>query len=1024
MKMKRNIIGSVMRYSKIMLLLVVLLVGLGIFGLIKMPKQEFPPFTIRQGLIIGIYPGATSSEVEEQLTKPLEKFLFTYKEIKKDKTYSMSQNGIVFIMVELNDNINDKDEVWSKIKHGLANFKLQLPSGVLAVIANDDFGDTSALLIALESNDKTYRELETYLDKLEEKLRRIESVSNLRRYGLQKEKINVYLDRDKMAIYGIKYNLLTTNLFSQTVTTTGGTISSNGQDFPIHFSDIFSTEKQIADQIIYGDHDGNVIRLRDIANIVREYDTPDSYITNNGKTAIILSMEMNEGNNIIAYGNEVDEALDEFQKELPESVSVKRIADQPKVVADSVYSFVRDLFVSIIVVILVMMLLFPFRSAVVAATSIPIGIFISIGIMFVIGIPLNTVTLAALIVVLGMIVDNSIIVVDAYLENIGNKMSRWHAAILSAKKYFGSILLATMCICIIFFPLLFIMKGLFLDFLRDFPWTLTISLMTSLIVAMVFIPFLQYVFIKKGLKLKEKDKEKKSFNMLNFVQRIYNRALDWTFKFPYLTILIGVSSIIIAIAIMSTLSIRMMPIADRDQFAVEIYLPQGSSLQTTEQVADSMRNILSQDERVKSITSFIGMASPRFQNSYAPNLPSKHYAQFIVNTTSIQATRKILDEYTNKYADYFPNAYVKFKQLDYQNVSNPVEIRFSGDDISLLKQHADTMMRKMQHVEGLVWIHTNYEEMLPIVEVKAKSVEAARLGINKALAAANIAINYDGMQAGTMWEGDYPLAVVLKSDKKTPPALNKIGDEYISTAIPGVSVQLQQIAEIKPSWSQGQIVRRNGVRTISVIADIERGYSESEIIGKIKKIVEKQIKPTISDNVTVSLGGVVENDSEVIPPIISSLSVSVVLIFFFLLFNFKKISIAATALLSILLCLFGAVAGLLIFNLEFGLTCVLGIISLMGIIVRNAIIMFDHAENLRKQHHFTARDAVYDAGKRRMLPIFLTSATTAVGVIPMIISNSSLWTPMGVIICFGTVVAMILVVTILPVVYWKIYGNK
>jgi multidrug efflux pump subunit AcrB len=1007
-----------------MLLIIVLLVGLGIFGLVKMPKQEFPPFTIRQGLIIGVYPGATSSEVEEQLAKPLEKFLFTYKEVKKDKTYSMSQNGIVFIMVELNDDISDKDEVWSKIKHGLSNFKIQLPSGVLAVIANDDFGDTSALLISLESTDKTYRELETYLDKLEEHLRRIESVSNLRRYGLQKEKINVYLDRDKMATYGIKYNLIMGSLFTQTVMTSGGTIVSNNQELPIHFAETFSTEKEIADQIIYSDPNGNIIRLRDVARIVREYDNPDSYITNNGKAAILLSLEMREGNNIIAYGDEVDKALAEFQNDLPESVSVKRIADQPKVVADSVYSFVRDLFISILVVILVMMILFPFRSAIVAATSIPIGIFISIGIMFVFGIPLNTVTLAALIVVLGMIVDNSIIVVDAYLENLDKKMSRWHAAIASAKNYFSSILLATLCICVIFYPLLFIMKGLFLDFLRDFPWTLTISLMTSLIVAMIFIPFFEYLLIKTGLKTREKNKKKKSFNMLNFVQRIYNRALDWTFKFPYVTILCGICTIIIAVIIMSNLSIRMMPIADRDQFAVEIYLPQGSSLQATEQVSDSMQKILYKDERIKSITAFVGTSSPRFQNSYAPNLPSKHYAQFIVNTKSIAATRHILDEYTNKYADYFPNSYVKFKQLDYQNVANPVEVRFSGDDIAMLKQYADTLMCEMQKINGLVWIHTNYEEMLPVIEVKPKSVETARLGITKAFAAANIAMNYDGMQVGTMWENDYPLAVTLKSDSKTQQTLDKIGDEYISTAIPGVSVQLRQIADISPSWEQGQIVRRNGVRTISVIADVSRGFNQSQIIAKVQNIVKKQIEPNLSNGVNVRFGGVVESDSEVIPPIISSLSVAVLLIFFFLLFNFKKVSIAATALLSILLCLLGAAIGLLIFNLEFGITCVLGIISLMGIIVRNAIIMFEHAENLRKQHHFKARDAIYDAGKRRMLPIFLTSATTAVGVIPMIISNSSLWTPMGVVICFGTVVAMILVVTILPVVYWKIYGDN
>ena len=219
---KRGWIESAMRYHKIVLLIVSLLVLLGLYALVHMPKQEFPPFTIRQGVVVGIYPGATSAQVEEQLAKPLEQFLFTYKEIDKAKTYSMSQDGIVYVMVELTDEINDKDEVWSKIKHGIASFKQQLPAGVLAVVVNDDFGDTSALLITLESDQKTYRELEEYLEDLEGRLRRIESVSNLRRYGLQKEQISVYLDRDKLAAYGLDQKILMGNLFAQGFITTGG----------------------------------------------------------------------------------------------------------------------------------------------------------------------------------------------------------------------------------------------------------------------------------------------------------------------------------------------------------------------------------------------------------------------------------------------------------------------------------------------------------------------------------------------------------------------------------------------------------------------------------------------------------------------------------------------------------------------------------------------------------------------------------------------------------------------------------
>ena len=289
MSKRTGLIELAMRHHKIMFFFVGVLIVLGVYALSEMPKQEFPEFTIRQGLVVGVYPGATSEQVEEQLTKPLEKFLFTYTEVKREKTYSMSRDGIVYVMVELEDNVNNKDEVWSKIKHGLSLFKSQLPSGVLAVIANDDFGDTSALLIALESDTRSYRELEDYAEILENKLRRLKSASNLRKYGTQKEQISVYLDRDKLSVYGINYKLMATTLFTQGFTTSSGMIEAGDVNMPLHIAPIYDTEKEVAEQIIYSDPLGNIVRLKDVASIKKEYEIPKSYTLNNGKRAIILS---------------------------------------------------------------------------------------------------------------------------------------------------------------------------------------------------------------------------------------------------------------------------------------------------------------------------------------------------------------------------------------------------------------------------------------------------------------------------------------------------------------------------------------------------------------------------------------------------------------------------------------------------------------------------------------------------------------------------------------------------------------
>lgn len=1024
MRRSNGIIEQAMRYRQITLLMVILAVGLGIYGLVVMPKQEFPDFTIRQGVVAGIYPGATSEEVEEQVAKPLEQFLYTYKEIKREKTYSMSRDGIVYVMVELNDNIKDKDRVWSKIKLGLQNFKMKLPSGVLALIAKDDFGDTSALLISIESEDKTYRELQHYVEQLEDRLRPISSVSNLRRYGEQKEQISIYIDRDKLSVYNINNNMLMASLLTQGLTVSGGTVEAEDADMPIYVSDVYASEKEISEQVILTQTDGSVVRLKDVARVVREYPAPDSYIMNNGKKCIILSMEMRSGNNIVEYGKEVDEVLGTFIKTLPESVSIRRIADQPKVVGDSVYSFLRDLLLAILVVIAVMMILFPFKSAIVAATSIPISMFISIGVMYLCGIPLNTVTLAALIVVLGMIVDNSIIVIDGYLERLDNGMSRWHAAISSAKDYFMSIFVATLCICIIFYPLLFTLTGMFRDFVLFFPWTITISLMSSLVIAMVFIPLLEYFMIKTGLKSGKKDKEKegkKSFNMLDKVQSAYEWILIRTFKHPRITLLTGVAFVAAGVYMMTFLQTRMMPIADRDQFAVEIYLPYGATLDETGAVADSVYHILKQDDRVLSVTSFVGTSSPRFQTTYAPNIADKNYAQFIVNTASIAATEKLLDDYTDKYANYFPNAFVKFKQLDYQQASIPVEVRFKGENIAHLKQAADQLMTRLQALDNVTWIHTNFEEVQPNITVQLKPTEVARLGLSKAMVASEIGVNFEGIPVGSVWEGDYSLPVKVKTEKKT--AKDKpsdVGNVYVSSLIPNVSVPLRQIADVKAGWNEGQIVRRNGVRALSVYAQPKRHVNTQEVMKQVKTIFTKDFKASLPEDVTFEYGGSQEHDMEIIPQIISGLTISIIIVFFFLLQTYKKIGLSFGALISLSLCLFGAVLGLWLTNSEFGITCILGVISLIGIIVRNVIMIFDHAQDLRFNHRYSVKDAAMDAGKRRMLPIFLTSATTAVGVIPMILGGSSLWAPMGIVIFFGTIFSMLLVVCIVPVFYWQI----
>ena len=1021
MKEKSGIIGWAMRYNKIVLLIVVVLVLLGVYALNVMPKQEFPVFTIRQGVVVGVYPGATSAEIEEQLAKPLENFLFTYKEVKKSKTYSQSKDGMVYVYVELNDEETNKDEVWSKIKHGLSTFKAQLPSGVLALIANDDFGDTSALLITLESETKTYRQLETYLENLENRLRTIESVSNLRRYGVQNEQISIYIEKDKLAAYGINILGLYQTLITKGFITTAGKIDNSDMTIPIHIERPYQSEKDIEEQIIYSDVQGNHIRLKNIAKVVREYPEATSYTTNNGKKCLILSIEMREGYNVIQYGKDVDVILQQFQENIPDDIHISRIADQPQVVGHSIDTFLKELLIAIVAVILVTMALLPLRVAGVAASSIPITIFISLGLMLVFGIELNTVTLAALIVVLGMIVDNSIVIVDSYLEKLDHGIPRWQASIESAKEYSKAIISATLAISLTFFPFLFMLTGQFLDFVKLFPWTVLITLGISLAVAVLFIPFLQYFFIRKGLHQENKLK-KKSF--LDRLQEGYDWLLEKVFQYPKVSLSIGILSVIVGIYMFANLPQKLMPIAERNQFAVEIYLPQGSSLEQTEVVAKDLEKTLRTEETITSVTAFYGSGSPRFQTAYAPKIGGPNFAQFIVNTTSNEDTELLLDKYATKYAYHYPNAFVKFKQLEYQAVDADIDVRISGNNIADLKKFADTLMIELKKLDEPIRIYTNFEEPLPGIKISVDPVESNRLGVNEAILGIGLASRFGGAPITTIWEKDYSLPVVLKSKwEQKDPTAEDISNEYVAGLL-SPSVPLRQVANVSADWTEGQINRRNGVRTLSVLVDLKRGIKVGEVQSKVEDIVNSVSSSALPKDVSISYGGVKESDEETMPKMIGALSVSIVIIFFILVFHFKKISLATLVLASTSLSLFGAAVGIKIMGIDFSVTAILGIVSLIGIIVRNGIIMFDYTEELRHKHGKTVLEASIESGKRRMRPIFLTSAAASMGVIPMIISKSPLWCPMGTVISFGTIFAMIFILTLLPLAYWLLYKHE
>ena len=1022
-------IEGAMRSFPMLAFTIVIVIAIGIYALPNLNKNEFPTVKIKQGVVAVVYPGATAEEIEEQVAGKVEEYLFTFTDVDKKNTYSYSQNGMLYVFVSLAYSEDDPKVTWSRIREGLSLFRLtSLPQGVAATAVIDDFGNASSLLLAIESKERSPRELEAVSKQLSARLRDIPEMGRISLVGDQKEEIAVHMDPMKLTQYAISPSMVSAELAAHGFRTISGKVSNNEGSALVHVTIPYGNIYDLSELVVFADPaTGQTLRLRDIATIEPRYEESKPQIKYNegdvrNNRCVMLSIEMRPGNNVVNFGNKVEKSIKDFEKTLTPDIHIHRITDQPKVVNLSVRSFLKDLIEAILIVIVVMLVLFPLRTALVSSTSVPICIAATLGIMYFIGFELNTVTLAALIAVLGMIVDDSVVVIDGYTDLLRAGYSRWYSAAVSTSKLANSMLFATASIAMMFFPALIILRGSILgDFVGLFPWTILIALACSFLYAILVIPFLSSRLIGRtaGDKAGWLDRAQNTF--FEWLQRRYQKLLDFCFRHKILTLATGSAMVLIGIFLFTQINIQILPKAERDSFAVEIHLAASSSIEETETVADSLSSLLMKDKRVKSITSFVGMSSPRFHLTYAPQLPSDHYAQFIVNTVSDNATKELIAEYAQRYENIFPQAQIRFKQMDYQAVMAPIEFYVKGDNYGDIAIVRDSLLKLLKQNPKLFFVHSDYDQTEEMVDVVLKTDVANRLGITQSTLSVYLSSALSGTTLSTLWEGDYSIPIAIYSEGKQNIDYGSLGDLLVPGVQPGVWVPLRQVADIVPRFHHNNMPHRNGVRCVTVSADVMPGAGQMYEYHKIKRQFDKM---EIPDGVTVEPGGTYAMSLSLLPSLLMAIVAAIAVMFLVLIIHYGKLGISLLAISMAVLCVFGATFGLWIFRLDFSISAVLGLISLVGIIVRNAIIMYDYVAELRTKDLMSVSDAAYHAGLRRMRPIFLTSATTAIGVVPMILAGTMLWMPMGVVICFGTLFTLPLVITILPVAYCVAFENK
>jgi multidrug efflux pump subunit AcrB len=1011
-----NFVEASLKYKQVTLSVLLLLFAVGVNSLLNMPRREDPKITTRSGLVIAYFPGANSSQVEDQVTKKLEQYLFQYEEVNKEYTYSTTSDGMVVVNVELNSHVKAPDIFWGKLRQQLLISKqTDMPSGVKGPFVNSEFGDTEALVIGLESNTASYLQLKGYAQKLEDAIRTIEATSKVKRIGEQKEQIVISSNSEKLSQYGLSLSQVIKVLQSQNAINATGDIKTENIQAPLYTNGYYNSESEIANQIIGSSKTGQTIRVSDVATLKRTYADPTSKITVNGNKAMLLTVQMQEGNNIVQFGDQVQAKLAQVGKMLPQNVKMTTIVNQPSMVDANTSHFIREFFLAIVSVVIVVVLLLPLRIAAVAAMAIPMTIAVTFALMNTFGIELHQVSLAALIVVLGMVVDDAIVIADNYVELLDQGIDRWTAAWRSASDLVIPVLAATVTIIASFMPLV-LLSGSTGEFIRALPLTVAIALGSSFIVAMVLTPLLCYTFIKKGLHdhSGQAANEKKKESLLDKMQTGYNAALAWCIRHPRITVIASLSTILFAGLIYTQLRQQFFPAAERNQLVVELWMPTGTKADRTGQSIAKVEKIVKADKRVVSYATFVGTSAPRFYYNYSPEMPVQNYGQILINSLTEETTDALAEDLAHVVENLVPEGRVQVKLMQQgQALKAPVEVRIIGEDMNMLKQIGAQISGIIRKSKASRQVRNDFREDYYGVSIKLKN-DASRLGFTTTSIASSIYVGFAGSPVATMYEGNEPVDIVLRLDEKNRRSTDDLENTYLESPATRSSIPLRQVADLVPQWFTGRIMHRNGVRTLTVQSDTQAGTLASQLLAEIQPEIAKLSLPA---GYKIEYGGENGNQSKTFNEMLTVLGISMLLIFLVLLFQFRNLKEVAIIMLTIPLSLFGAVFGLYITGNYFSFTAFVGLISLSGIVVRNAIILIDHTNELIKHEGMDIATAALESAKRRLRPIFLTAMAAAIGVLPMIISGSPMWGPLASVLAVGVLWSMVMALLTVPVLY-------
>ncbi|HEX7803686.1 MAG TPA: efflux RND transporter permease subunit [Pseudoxanthomonas sp.] len=1040
--MKRfNLSEWALTHRALVLYAMIVLALIGAWSYRHLGQSEDPPFTFKVMVVRTVWPGAPAEEVAKQVTERIEKALMTTGEYEFIRSYSRPGESQVMFIARDSMHSDEVPELWYQVRKKVGDIRATLPEGVVGPFFNDEFGDTFGNIYALTGPGFDYAVMKDYAERIQLELQRVPDVGKVELLGLQDEKVWIELSNTKLATLGIPLSQVQQALDQQNAVTAAGFFETTTDRVQLRVTGAFDSVEEIRDFPIQAG--GRTLRLGDIADVHRGFADPSApKMRFMGQDAIGLAVAMKNGGDIIRLGKTLDAEFERLQKTTPTGMELRKVSDQPHAVEDSVGEFVRVLTEAVIIVLLVSFFSLGLRTGLVVAVTIPLVLAMTFAVMHYFNIGLHKISLGALVLALGLLVDDAIIAVEMMAIKMEQGFDRMRAASFAYTSTAFPMLTGTLVTAAGFLPIATAASGTG-EYTRSLFQVVTIALVVSWIAAVLFIPYLgdkmlpdlhqpkppkagslaarwhdfraglaaRFPRFSSVLAPKVHDGHEHDPYQTAFYQR-YRKLLDACLRHRWLVIGVTVLAFVLSIGLFRFVPQQFFPDSVRPELMVDMELAEGSSLRSTQAQAEKLEKMLAKREGVDNYVAYVGTGSPRFYLPLDQQLPQANFAQFVVLTKDIEARESMREWLIKEVGPQFPQLQFRVTRLENgPPVGYPIQFRIAGEHIDRVQALAHQVAEQVRANPNVTNVNLDWDEPSKVVRLTIDQDRARTLGVSTADVSNFLTSSLSGLRVSTYREGNELVEILLRGPEDERVRLDMLGSLAVPT--PNGSVPLSQIGDIQYAFEDGIIWHRNRLPTVTVRADIRDGLTPPTVVDQILPTLEK-IRSELPQGYLLQTGGTVEDSARGQNSIKAGMPLFLLAVATLLMLQLRSFSRMALVMLTAPLGLIGVTFALLVFRVPFGFVAMLGTIALSGMIMRNSVILVDQIQQDIDAGH-DRWHAIIDATVRRFRPIVLTALAAVLAMIPL--SRSAFFGPMAVAIMGGLTVATALTLLFLPALY-------